>query len=135
MREGSQPTQRVYPGNVREIERRIQAIETYNTNNPTRVVPTAPVGVPDSWDDHAKLMMDLMALGFAADVTRVSTLKLGRDTSNRVFPESGSTTPFHSASHHQVDIPSSMARSRQDQSLSRWPFCILPRQTEEDRRR
>lgn len=96
-----------YLENVREIERRIQAIETYNTNNPTRVVPTAPVGVPDSWDDHVKLMMDLIALGFAAETTRVATLKLGRDTSNRVFPESGSTTPFHSASHHQ-DVPSSI---------------------------
>jgi hypothetical protein len=52
-------------------------------------------------------MMDLIALGFAAETTRVATLKLGRDTSNRVFPESGSTTPFHSASHHQ-DVPSSI---------------------------
>jgi hypothetical protein len=96
-----------YLENVREIERRIQAIETYNTNNPTRDVPTAPVGVPDSWDEHTKLMMDLIALGFAAETTRVATLKLGRDTSNRVFPESGTTTPFHSASHHQ-DVPASI---------------------------
>jgi len=49
--------------------------------------------------------MDLIALGFASETTRVATLKLGRDTSNRVFPESGSTTPFHTASHHQ-DVPS-----------------------------
>jgi hypothetical protein len=93
-----------YLENVREIERRIQAIEKYNASNPAREVPTAPVGVPDSWDEHTKLMMDLIALGFAAETTRVATLKLGRDTSNRVFPESGSTTPFHSASHHQ-DVP------------------------------
>jgi hypothetical protein len=45
-------------------------------------------------------MLDLQALAFSAEVTRVSTLKLSRDTSNRVFPESGNTTPFHSASHH-----------------------------------
>jgi len=96
-----------YLENVREIERRIQAIEKYNASNPARVTPTAPVGVPDSWDEHVKLMMDLMALGFAADTTRVATLKLGRDTSNRVFPESGSSTPFHSASHHQ-DVPTSI---------------------------
>jgi len=63
--------------------------------------------VPDSWDEHVRLMMDLIALGFAAETTRVATLKLGRDTSNRVFPESGSTTPFHSASHHQ-DVPSTI---------------------------
>jgi hypothetical protein len=96
-----------YLENVREIERRIQAIETYNANNPSRQVPTAPIGVPDSWDEHTKLMMDLIVLGFASETTRVATLKLGRDTSNRVFPESGSTTPFHSASHHQ-DVPTTI---------------------------
>jgi hypothetical protein len=66
----------------------------------TRELPAAPIGVPDSWDEHVKLMADLQVLAFAADVTRVSALKLGRDTSNRVFPESGNTTPFHSSSHH-----------------------------------
>jgi hypothetical protein len=96
-----------YLENVREIERRIQAIEKYNASNPDRELPTAPVGVPDSWDEHTKLMLDLIALGFAAETTRVATLKLGRDTSNRVFPESGSTTPFHSASHHQ-DVPTTI---------------------------
>jgi len=89
-----------YLDNVREIERRIDAIEKYNASNPSRAVPTAPIGVPDSWDELAKLMFDLQVLAFTAEVTRVSTTKLGRDTSNRVFPESGSTTPWHSASHH-----------------------------------
>jgi hypothetical protein len=96
-----------YLDNVREIERRIQGIEQYNASNPNRELPTAPIGVPDSWDEHVKIQMDLIALGFAAEITRVATLKLGRDTSNRVFPESGSMTPFHSASHHQ-DVPSSI---------------------------
>jgi hypothetical protein len=94
-----------YLDNVREIERRIEAIEKFNAANPDRELPSAPVGVPDSWDDHTRLQMDLIALGFASETTRVATLKLGRDTSNRVFPESGSTTPFHTASHHQ-DVPS-----------------------------
>jgi hypothetical protein len=89
-----------YLENVREIERRIEGIEKYNANNPKREMPDAPIGVPDSWDDLVKLMFDLQHLALSADVTRVSTMKLGRDTSNRVFPESGSTTPFHSASHH-----------------------------------
>jgi len=89
-----------YLDNVREIERRIQAIEKYNASNPARELPTAPIGVPDSWDDLAKLMIDLQVLAFTAETTRVSTMKLGRDTSNRVFAESGCTTPFHSASHH-----------------------------------
>jgi hypothetical protein len=89
-----------YLENVREIERRIQAIETYNRNNPSREVPTAPIGVPDSWEELVKLMFDLQLLAFTAETTRVSTIKLGRDTSNRVFPESGCTIPWHSASHH-----------------------------------
>ena len=67
-----------------------------------RELPTAPIGVPDNWEEHVKLMYDLQALAFAADVTRVSAFKLSRDTSNRVFPESGSDTPFHTASHHQA---------------------------------
>jgi hypothetical protein len=89
-----------YLDNIREIERRIQAIEQYNASNPKREIPTAPIGVPDSWEDLTNLMFDLQLLAFTGGTTRVSTMKLGRDTSNRVFPESGSTTPFHSASHH-----------------------------------
>jgi hypothetical protein len=96
-----------YLENVREIERRIQGIEKYNASNPKRELPSAPVGVPDSWEDQVKIMMDLIALGFTAEVTRVATLKLSRDVSSRVFPESGSTSPFHAASHHQ-DVPSAI---------------------------
>jgi len=89
-----------YLENVREIERRIERIEAYNRSGAEREAPEAPIGVPDYWEDHVKIMMDLTALAFASEVTRVATLKLGRDTSDRVFPESGSTTSFHSASHH-----------------------------------
>ena len=90
-----------YLENIREIERRIQAIEAYNTaHGPERELPAAPIGVPDSWEEHVKLMFDLQVLAFAADVTRVSSFKLSRDTSNRVFAESGCSTPWHSASHH-----------------------------------
>ena len=89
-----------YLDNVREIERRIERIEAYNRSGAERTVPDAPVGVPDYWEDHVKIMMDLTALAFSSEVTRVSSIKLGRDTSDRVFPESGSTKSFHSASHH-----------------------------------
>lgn len=96
-----------YLENVREIERRIQAIEKYNSTAAKRELPEAPVGVPDSWDEHVRIMFDLQHLAYSADITRVATLKLGRDTSNRVFPESGCLTPFHSASHHG-DTPSGL---------------------------
>ena len=89
-----------YLDNVREIERRIQKVEAHNTSGEARDLPTAPIGVPDSYADHVRLMFDLQALAFAADITRVFALKLSRDVSNRVFSEAGATTGFHIASHH-----------------------------------
>jgi hypothetical protein len=89
-----------YLDSVREIERRIQIVEAHNSSGAERAAPTAPVGVPDSWDEWVKIMMDLQVAAFAAEMTRVATLKLGRDVSDRVFAESGNTTPFHTASHH-----------------------------------
>ncbi len=89
-----------YLDNVREIERRIQAIEAYNSSGAKRELPNAPIGVPDSWEEHVKLMLDLQVLAFSAEITRVSTTKFSRDVSNRVFAESGCTTSFHTASHH-----------------------------------
>jgi hypothetical protein len=90
-----------YLQDVREIERRIQKVEAYNTSGESRELPGAPVGVPDSFTEHVKLMFDLQALAFASDLTRVFAFKLGRDASNRVYPESGFKGAFHSASHHQ----------------------------------
>jgi hypothetical protein len=90
-----------YLENVREIERRIQKIEARNVSGDQRELPGAPIGVPDSFSEHVKLMFDLQALAFASDITRVFAFKLGRDASNRAFPESGYKGAFHSASHHQ----------------------------------
>jgi hypothetical protein len=56
--------------------------------------------VPDSFSEHVKLMFDLQALAFAGDSTRVFSFKLGRDASSRAYPESGTKTGFHPASHH-----------------------------------
>ena len=89
-----------YLDEVREIERRIQKVEAYNKSGEPREIPLAPVGVPDSFDDHVKLMFDLQALAFASDMTRVFSFKMGRDASSRVYPTSGVTTGFHPASHH-----------------------------------
>jgi hypothetical protein len=89
-----------YLEEVREIERRIQKVEAYNKSGEVREIPMAPVGVPDSFDDHVKLMFDLQALAFASDSTRVFSFKMGRDASSRVYPTSGVTTGFHPASHH-----------------------------------
>ncbi|HEV8347546.1 MAG TPA: DUF1552 domain-containing protein [Vicinamibacterales bacterium] len=89
-----------YMENVREIERRIQKVEAFNSTGEPRDLPGAPIGVPDSFSEHVKLMFDLQALAFASDITRVFALKMGRDASNRTYPESGFNGAFHSASHH-----------------------------------
>ncbi len=89
-----------YIENVREIERRIEAVETRNMSGDPREIPEAPAGVPDSFSEHMRLMFDLQVLAFESDMTRVFSFKLSRDSNARVFPESGSSTPFHPASHH-----------------------------------
>ena len=89
-----------YAQNIRELEQRIQRIEAQNSSGAERQIPEAPVGVPDSFEEHVKLMFDLQVLAFRSDTTRVFSLKLGRDASPRVYPESGVDTPFHAASHH-----------------------------------
>ena len=88
---------------MREIERRIERVETQNRSGEVRALPEAPAGVPDSFAEHVQLMFDLQALAFESDVTRVFSFKLGRDSSARVFPESGVDKPFHPASHHGAD--------------------------------
>jgi hypothetical protein len=90
-----------YLEDVREVERRIQRVEAENRSGEPREIPDAPAGVPDSYEEHVKLMFDLQAIAFASDLTRVSAFKLSRDVSNRVFREAGVTTGFHIASHHQ----------------------------------
>src|SRR5438094_4270217 len=89
-----------YMDNVREIERRIQKVEKYNSSGEPRDLPGAPIGVPDSFSEHVKLNVDLQALAFASDLTRVFSFKLGRDASNRTYPGRGVKRAFHTSSHH-----------------------------------
>ena len=89
-----------YLEDIREVERRIQRVEARNTSGEVRALPEAPAGVPDSFAEHVRLMFDIQALAFAADITRVFSFKMGRDGSSRTYPESGSDKPFHPASHH-----------------------------------
>jgi hypothetical protein len=89
-----------YLDDVREVERRIERIEKYNASGEARALPEAPVGVPDSFEEHVRLMFDLQALAFMSGVTRVASFKMSRDVSSRVYPVSGVKTPFHALSHH-----------------------------------
>ena len=90
----------LYTTNIRELEQRIQRIEAQNMSGQERQIPEAPVGVPDEFAEHMRLMFDLQVLAFMSDTTRVFSLKVGRDASPRVYLESGSDTPYHAASHH-----------------------------------
>ena len=87
-----------YLEHVREIEQRIQRAEHQATSE--LVLPRAPVGIPDSWEEHAGVMFDLMALAYEADVTRVFSFMLNREASQLVFPDLGFNEPWHHVSHH-----------------------------------
>lgn len=88
-----------YLDNIRELERRIQSIEARNTSGNERLLPEAPAGVPDSFEEHTRLMYDVQVLAFESDMTRVFSFKTGRDASSRTYPESGTNAAFHPASH------------------------------------
>ena len=111
-----------YLDDVRELERRIERIEKYNSSGEARSLPSAPLGVPDSYEEHVKLMFDLQALAFMTETTRVSAMKMSRDVSTRVFPESGVKTPFHPCSHHQEN-PTKIAEFAK---LNRYHVSLLP---------
>ncbi|MHC4991868.1 MAG: DUF1552 domain-containing protein [Planctomycetota bacterium] len=89
-----------YLEHIREIERRILLVEQRNASGDERALPDAPSGVPDSFEEHMRLMFDLQVLALQADITRVITFKTGFDQSNRTFPASGVNRGFHGVSHH-----------------------------------
>jgi len=97
---GSADTARVdeYLESVREVEKRVQKMEARVGQHID--LPSMPVGVPDLYDDHVKLMYDLLALAFQADVTRVSTFMLAREASTRTYNHIGVPDPHHAISHH-----------------------------------
>lgn len=111
-----------YLSDVREIERRIQRVEVRNLSGDVRQLPEAPIGVPDSFDEHVKLMFDLQALAFAGDVTRVFSFKMGRDGSGRVYPLSGVNTGFHGASHHGENEQ----RIAEYEKINRYHVSLIP---------
>jgi hypothetical protein len=84
---------------VRDIERRIQKAEEQSGRE--LPIVAQPAGVPPVFEEHARLMFDLMALSFQTDLTRVCTFMIGREQSTRTYPEIGVPEPHHPVSHHQ----------------------------------
>jgi hypothetical protein len=106
---GSRDRTRVneYLDNIREIERRIQQAEAHGSS---QVTVGAPIGVPDSWEEHVGLLYDLVAAAFQADVTRVFTFMLARELSQRTYGNLGVTEQHHTVSHHGND-PDKIAKN------------------------
>src|SRR5499426_2358343 len=87
-----------YLENVREIERRIQRTEARNA---TEVTPlNAPLGVPESFEEHMGLMFDLLVVAYQSDLTRIFTFMTGREASQRTYPALGFKETHHDISHH-----------------------------------
>jgi Protein of unknown function (DUF1552) len=93
---------------VREIEQRIQHAERTGVEAGI-ALPGRPDDVPESFEDYVKLMFDLQVLAYQADITRVITLLMGRETSPRTFEQIGVPEQHHSCSHH-IDNPELIAR-------------------------
>ena len=91
-----------YLDSIRDVERQIQRAEASASDN---LMPDQdrPVGVPEAFADHAKLMFDLQVLAFQGDITRVITFQLTRELSNRTYPEIGVPDGHHPTSHHGND--------------------------------
>ena len=87
---------------VREVEQRIQRAER-QTGELTIDLPGRPTDIPETFEEHAKLMFDLQVLAYQADITRVTSLLVGREQSGRSFPNIGIAEPHHSISHHRDD--------------------------------
>jgi hypothetical protein len=94
-----------YLTDVREVERRI-SLAAGSSVEESRV-PAKPAGIPDDYESHAKLLLDLITLAWQADITRVSTMMVAHEVSNAVYPRSGINEPFHNLSHHS-EIPSKL---------------------------
>ena len=88
-----------YLESVREVERRIDKSNSDVNRGKVRNLER-PLGVPASYDEHAKLMFDLQVLAMQGDVTRVMTFQLARETSKRSYPEIGVPDSHDPLSHH-----------------------------------
>ena len=97
-----------YLDTVREVERRIQRAEQHASASPLPAL-ARPTSVPESWEEHVKLMFDLQVLALHADMTRVITFQLAREGSTRTYPQIGVPEPHHPVSHH-VNDPEKLAK-------------------------
>ena len=101
-----------YLDSVRDIEQRIQTTESKTAQN--FELPDRPVGIPDSFEEHTKLMFDLQIMAYRADLTRVFSLIMARELSGRTYPMIGIPGQHHLISHHRDDAELMSQKARID---------------------
>ena len=91
-----------YFDSIRQVELRLERVEKHNAEaSPSTGAQIArPLGAPDKFEDHIRLMFDLQVMAFQADITRVSTLMFAGERSGRSYPQVGVPDAHHSVSHH-----------------------------------
>lgn len=90
-----------YSDAVRSVEQQIQVAEQQSAKELPDM--PKPLGIPETFSDYTKLMLDLQVLAFQGDVTRVGTFMLGHEMGGRAYPELGFGDQHHSLTHHQGD--------------------------------
>ncbi len=108
---------------IRDVERRIQKAEE-QSGRELPVVVDRPAGVPDTYDEHVKLMCDLQVLAFQADLTRVATFMLGREFSGVTYPQIGVPDAHHPITHHQQE-PDKIAKVAKINAYHTTKFAYL----------
>jgi hypothetical protein len=96
-----------YLETVREVERRVQKTASHDMSSVT--LPDAPAGIPNSFDEHINLQMDLILLAWQSNMTRVASMMMTAEASNQTYNHVGVSDAFHPLSHHQND-PNKIAR-------------------------
>jgi Protein of unknown function (DUF1552) len=97
-----------YLAAVREIEQRIQATEKRGGDSEL-ALPDRPVDIPETFEEHAKMMLDLQVVAYQTDITRVVSMLLARESSPRTYENIGVPEQHHSCSHH-INNPKLIAR-------------------------
>ena len=116
-----------YLTSVREIEMRIQNAE--RDNHAAAPGIEKPDGIPVTFGEYVSLMFDLQVAAFRADLTRVSTMMIGREGSMRTYPEINIADSHHPLTHHRNN-PEFIEKVTQINTLPYRPVRALPRQTE-----
>ena len=109
---------------IRDVERRIQVTEKSEI---ALAAPVLPDELPDTFEEHAKMIWDLQVLAFQGDITRVASTLIGREQGSRSYTKSGITDGHHGTSHHQNDPEKKAKLSKITAYLMKQPAYFFER--------